>query len=154
MFDSVTPLKKDCGVLCDGACCKDGETERKGMLLFPCEEKLLKNKGYDIEISQWKYKDKKAYILYCNGSCNRTYRPLACRIFPLTPYIKDDGSIKLIMNPLAKGICPLARSLSPKQLEPEFVENVTKTLNRVSKLKGGKDFIRMLSSISKDFLTF
>ena len=34
-----TPLRKDCGLICDGACCKgDSET---GMLLFPCEQTSL-----------------------------------------------------------------------------------------------------------------
>lgn len=41
MLDTVAPLSKDCGMLCSGACCKDGESERKGMLLFPFEEKVL-----------------------------------------------------------------------------------------------------------------
>lgn len=154
MFDTVTPLSKDCGMLCGGACCKDGESERKGMLLFPFEEKVLKHKGYETEQSEWKYGDKNAYILYCSGTCNRKLRPLACRIFPLTPIINDDGTTKLIMNPLAKGICPLARSLKPRQLEPEFVQNVHKAINRIAKLKGGKEYINMLSDIAKDFIKF
>ena len=154
MFDTVTPLSKDCGMLCGGACCKDGKTERKGMLLFPFEEKVLKHKGYEIEQSEWKYGDNNAYILYCNGNCNRKLRPLACRIFPLTPIINDDGSIKLIMNPLAKGICPLARSLKPGQLEPKFIRNVHRAINHISKLKGGKEYINMLSDIAKDFIKF
>jgi len=153
-FDTVTPLSKDCGVLCDGACCKDGESERKGMLLFPFEEKVLADKGYEIIQSKWQYGDKKAYILYCSGTCCREYRPLSCRIFPLTPILDNAGSVKLIMNPLAKSICPLARSLKPKQLEPEFIQNAYKAINRIAKLKGGKEYIRMLSDISKDFINF
>lgn len=151
MFTYCTPLSKDCGILCDGACCRDEAGERKGMLLFPGEEKFLKGKGFDIEKSNWKYAGKNAYVLFCNGKCNRDYRPLGCRIFPLTPIVRDDGSIKLIMNPLAKGICPLARSLKPSQLEPEFKENVQKALNRISKINGGKDFIKMISDVTKDY---
>ena len=151
MLDTVTPLSKDCGMLCDGACCKDGENERKGMLLFPGEEKLLSGKGYDIRPSSWKYADKNAFILYCDGTCNRHYRPLGCRLFPLTPVVKDDGKIKTVMNPLAKSICPLARSLKPAQLEEEFVNNVQRALNRVWHLKDGKAFIKMLSAVTKDY---
>ena len=55
------------------------------------------------------------------------------------------------MNPLAKGMCPLARSLKPSQLEPQFTENVKKALNRISKINGGKDFIKMISDVTKDY---
>ncbi len=152
MLESVTPLSKDCGMLCGGACCKEGETERKGMILFPYEEKLLQGQNYEIIKSNWKYGDNYAHILYCSGICNRNYRPLACRIFPLTPYVNDDGSVKLIMNPLAKGICPLARSLRISQLEPLFLTNVQKAINRIRKLKNGKVYINMLSDNAKDFM--
>lgn len=151
MFDNVTPLSKDCGILCGGACCEDEADEKKGMLLFPFEEKFLMDKEYEIIRSEWKYGEKEAYMLFCKGTCSRKYRPLSCRIFPLTPVVRNDGSIKLIMNPLAKGMCPLARSLKPSQLEPQFTENVQKALNRIAKIKGGKDFIKMLSDVAKDY---
>ena len=154
MFNCYTHLSKDCGMLCERACCKDGEEERKGMLLFPGEEKFLEGKGFGIERSNWEYAGKKAYVLFCNGVCNRDYRPLGCRIFPLTPLMKKDSTIKLIMNPLAKGICPLARSLKPSQLEPEFNANVKKALNRIKKLKDGKAFLNMISDISEDYMKF
>ena len=154
MFDYVTPLKKDCGILCGGACCKDGPEEQKGMLLFPYEEKMLGNSGFEIKESNWKYDGKNAYILFCKGTCDRKYRPLACRIFPLVPVISDKDNIELIMNPLAKRMCPLARSIKPRQLEPDFIKNTYRALNRISKLKGGKEYIRMLSDITKDFQKF
>ena len=77
---------------------------------------------------------------------------MGCRIFPLTPLVTADGSFKLVMNPLAKGICPLARSLKPSQLEPDFTENVRKAINRIRKLKYGKEYIDMVSNISEDFI--
>lgn len=154
MFDSCTPLSKDCGMLCDGACCKDGNEERKGMLLFPGEEKFLKDKGFTIEESRWEYSGKKAYVLFCNGKCKREYRPLGCRIFPLTPIETKDGSFELIMNPLAKGMCPLARSLKPGQLEPDFTANVQKAINRIKKLKDGKAFLDMISDIASVYNKF
>ncbi|MBQ2897673.1 MAG: hypothetical protein IJE46_05070 [Clostridia bacterium] len=151
MFDGITPLSKDCGKLCDSACCKDGE-EKTGMLLFPHEEKLLSNVPFaEIEDSNCEFGEKEvAKLFFCEGHCNRKFRPLACRIFPLMPYLKN-GKIKLIMNPMAKNICPLARSLKPKDLEPAFVKNVKKAMNRVLKLKDGRDYILMLSEIADDF---
>lgn len=150
LFNDVTPLSKDCGMLCDGACCKDGADEKKGMLLFPGEELYLKDKGFEIRKSGWRYDSREAYIMFCSGKCNREVRPLSCRIFPLVPLV-ENGKISLVMNPLSKGMCPLARSLKPSQLEPEFTENVQRALNRVAKIKGGKEFIKMLSDVTEDY---
>lgn len=149
-LENVTPIKKDCGILCGGICCEDGE-EKTGMLLFPFEEKIISGKGYEIEKSNCEYgDDKTAPILFCSGYCDRKFRPLSCRIFPLTPYLKK-GKLKLIMNPAARGMCPLARSLEPEQLEPLFVKNVYKAMKRIMKLKDGEDYINMLTEISDSY---
>ena len=150
-LENVTPLKKDCGMLCDAACCKDGE-EKTGMLLFPFEEKLLSGADFaTIEDSNCEYGDTEvAKLFFCEGTCNRALRPLACRIFPLMPYLKN-GKMTLVMNPMAKGICPLARSLEISDLEPKFVKAVKKAMNRIMKLKDGKDYILMLTEIAEDF---
>ena len=151
LLDEVTPLSKDCGVLCDKACCKE-EDEPAGMFVFPFEEELLKDVDFGyIEESNCEYgEDKVAKIFYCTKPCNREQRPLGCRIFPLTPYRKN-GKVTLVMNPAAKKMCPLARSLHPSQLEEEFEENVMKAINRVRKLKDGEDYIDMLTEIAQQF---
>ncbi len=151
LFDGITPLKKDCGLLCDGACCKDSD-EETGMLLFPCEEKLLQNVEFArIENSNCEFGENSvAKLFFCDGICNRKFRPLACRIFPLMPYLKN-GRLTLVMNPMAKKICPLARSLNVSDLEPIFVKNVKKAMNRVLKLKDGRDYIMMLTEIADEF---
>ena len=151
IFENSTPLSKDCGVLCDHACCKSGE-EETGMLLFPFEDKFLKDADFGrIEDTDCEYgDDKTAKIFFCN-KCNRSLRPLACRIFPLMPYKKKGSRMKIIMNPMAKNICPLARSLKKEQLEPLFVKNVRRAMNRILKLKDGEDYIIMLSEIADDY---
>ena len=151
MLDEVTPLSKDCGVLCDKACCKE-EDEPAGMFVFPFEEELLEKVDFGyLEESNSQYgEDKTAKIFYCTKPCNRSERPLSCRIFPLTPYRKN-GRIKLIMNPAAKKMCPLARSLQPSQLEEAFEENVMRAMNRIQKLKVGDDYIDMLTEIADQF---
>ena len=68
----------------------------------------------------------------------------------MTPYRKN-GRIKLIMNPAAKKMCPLARSLQPSQLEEAFEENVMRAMNRIQKLKDGDDYIDMLTEIADQF---
>ncbi len=46
-------------------------------------------------------------LLYCKGSCNRKVRPLACRIFPLFPYVYEDNRISVKFDTRAAGTCPL-----------------------------------------------
>ena len=103
-----TPIKADCGKLCNGRCCSDEECEDMGMYLFPEEEKMFENEpGFRVEESASEVNGKKAKILFCNGACNRRKRPLSCRIFPLFPYITPEGDLKIIKDSRSKGICPL-----------------------------------------------
>ena len=151
LLQNVTPLKKDCGMLCDGICCKDGD-EPAGMLLFPGEEKLLADADFaEIVDSNCEYGETGvAKLMLCKGECDRKLRPLACRIFPLLPYRHKGETLKIIMDPRAKGMCPLARSLEPEQLEPEFVARVRKIAERILQLKDGAEYIEMLSDIADD----
>ena len=103
-----TPIKADCGKLCNGRCCSEEECEEMGMYLFPEEDKMFLNeKGFRIEDSEFEVNGKKTKILFCNGFCDRRKRPLSCRIFPLFPYITSEGDLKIIKDSRAKGICPL-----------------------------------------------
>lgn len=70
IMGELTPLTVDCGVLCNGACCKGDE--QTGMRLFPHEDSSLNVRK--IENGE--------RLAVCNGSCDRAERPLACRIFP------------------------------------------------------------------------
>ena len=47
LLDDVTPLKADCGALCDGACCKGDDA---GMYLFPHEEVMYSGREKWMEI--------------------------------------------------------------------------------------------------------
>lgn len=108
MLGDATPLKKDCGRLCRGRCCKgDDET---GMLLFPGEAEICRENG---EIK--KGADGHDYLI-CGGVCNRETRPLSCRIFPLFPLVTvNDGtvSVEAVTDIRAERICPLASGSSP-----------------------------------------
>lgn len=155
LLENVTPLKKDCGVLCDGICCKDGD-EESGMLLFPHEEELFENCDFGkIITSNCEYGETAtAYLFICKGECDRKKRPLACRIFPLLPYRHHGNALKIIMDKRAKGMCPLARSLEAEQLEPEFIRAVKYISKEILRLKDGAEFIDMLSDLADqtDFL--
>ena len=83
---SVTPLKRDCGRVCGAACCRSPENEETGMLLFPGEEEAYRGKeGWTIRETAM------GPMAVCPGHCDRDERPLACRLFPLLPVIREDG---------------------------------------------------------------
>ena len=108
-----TPLRKDCGEVCGGACCK-GDTET-GMLLFPFEESTLT------------VKEKEGVRLaVCNGSCNRDERPLSCRIFPFFPYVTAEGKIRVIPDIRGVNVCPLISHFDDVRFDRGFLWRVKK----------------------------
>lgn len=81
LLEQLTPLKRDCGTLCGGACCRSLEGEATGMLLFPGEEDDY------VGLEGWQLTEtKQGWLVSCPGTCDRSIRPLACRIFPCCRY--------------------------------------------------------------------
>ncbi len=157
LFDSVTPIKADCGALCNKACCQG---EDSGMYLFPGEHKvyeLLNNPQFQIQPSEFSYihngKRKKVPILFCHGECDRYQRPLACRIFPLTPYLKD-GELEIIVDPRAKAICPLSKRMDFEEYDEEFVRNIKKVFKVLMTNKEFYSFMVAYSEYLEDYLRF
>ena len=112
-----TPLKEDCGRICNGKCCKGDENT--GMIIFPGEEKFLDE---NIKIKETKEGVK---IAVCNGTCDRNKRPLSCRIYPLFPLVvSEDGEerIRVIYDPRATASCPLCAHKA--KLDRRFVRAV------------------------------
>ncbi len=158
LFDNVTPIDADCGLLCGSACCKGDDC---GMFLFPGEEsvyELLEPDWIKVEQSDFTYDfDEKTYsvpIAMCSGSCNRFERPLACRIFPLTPYIDERGKLDIIIDPRAKGICRLAKGFVLEDFSPAFVKNVRRVFLLLSKNSRVRSFLEEYSRYLDDFLRF
>ena len=87
-LNDVTPLKRDCGRVCGARCCRSCEGEETGMLLFPGEEELYTGR------EGWQVLDTETgRLAVCPGRCDRDERPLACRLFPLLPVIRD-GAVR------------------------------------------------------------
>ena len=158
LFDFVTPVKADCGGLCDKACCKGDDS---GMLLFPGEEevfKLLNPDGIKIEKTELKYefdgKERTVYLATCDGKCDRFQRPLSCRIFPLTPYLTADGKLEIIIDPRGKGICPMAKALYLEDFDGAFVRNIRRAFTLLMKNVRFKSFMKMYSEYLDEFRRF
>lgn len=161
LFDGITPLKKDCGMLCGGRCCKDDGTGESGMYLFPGEKevyKLLSPDWLKVEKSEFTYtsdgKEHNVPIAICSGTCDRFERPLACRIFPLTPHPDGKGNIEIIVDPRAKKLCPLARNFELSDFESEFVDNVGKAFRLLMKNRHVRDFMTAYGEYLDEFGRF
>lgn len=120
ILENETPLEFDCGKICKNKCCKGDENT--GMLLFPGEEKLIDE---NMKIRVTENGDK---IAVCNGKCDRSKRPLSCRIYPFFPLIKEfrgKARIKIIFD--LRADCPLSSN------EYEFNKGFLRQLKRVGK---------------------
>lgn len=159
LFDDITPVTADCGGLCDSACCKgDGDS---GMFLFPGEYevyKLLEPDWIDIDKTDMIYKyNGKSYrvpIAFCKGECDRFQRPLSCRIFPLTPHLNSDGKLEIIVDPRAKGICPLAKGFYIEDYDPRFVKNIKRAFSLLMKNERFASFMKVYSDYLDEFRRF
>ncbi len=158
LFDDVTPLNIDCGMLCGGACCKGDDG---GMYLFPGEKKvydLLTPSWIKISPSDFRYsfagKRKTVYFATCRGICDRYQRPLACRIFPLTPYLTKSGRLKVITDPRAKSLCPLAKAMKKDDYSRRFLKNVQRCFGLLMKNAEFAEFMKYYSRYLDDYLKF
>ena len=116
-LNSVTPLKRDCGRICGSRCCDSLEGEETGMLLFPGEDALYR------DMKEWKILQAPAGLMVvCPGTCSREDRPLACRLFPLLPVIRD-GRVRVVTDQRARAVCPLARQ-GLRAADPAFTDAV------------------------------
>ena len=113
LFDDAAPLKTDCGVLCEKACCRGDASV--GMLLFPGEETALPT----VEARGRRF-------VLCGGNCSRADRPLSCRIFPLFPVPDERGRIRVTADARGCAVCPLARQAENVRFDRRFVRRVKK----------------------------
>ena len=108
------------------------------MLLFPGEEESY------LEDPAWKLRETKSGILaVCPGRCSRKERPLACRIFPLLPVIRD-GKVKAAADERARAACPLLRQ-GLQGMDPAFREAVREAGRLLAEEPEQREFLEMLT---------
>ena len=121
---ALTPLRRDCGRLCGASCCQADESGKGGMILFPGEETRYGAQTPWARISPGEIAvaGRPLQMLTCDGTCDRAERPLACRVFPLTPVALDD-KIDVVLDVRAWPVCPLMPH-GMKGLDAAFVAAV------------------------------
>ena len=108
------------------------------MLLFPGEEE-----GYAGKPG-WKLRKTEAGMLaVCSGVCDRSERPLACRIFPLLPVIRD-GAVRVAADERARAVCPLLRQ-GLRGMDPAFRDAVREAGRLLAEDPEQQAFLEMLT---------
>lgn len=123
MLDRVNPVPYDCGASCASVCCRDDSFvsgEEPYIYLLPGEKEYLESAGCTMKIIRQMRREhdlpatygKYVYLLCCSGpeSCDRRFRPIQCRTFPLTPHIKKSGELTMIYyDEDLPYVCPLIK---------------------------------------------
>lgn len=131
LLEAVTPLRVDCGKLCGGRCCH-ADKEAEGMRLFPDEPPPK-----DLRVSDTADGGR---LAVCDGTCDRHARPLACRIFPLFPYLGTDGRVRAVWDPRAWRVCPLVQGkYCPDRA---FIRAVRKAGRLLAATESGRRFLK------------
>ena len=146
---NATPLVTNCGRLCSCLCCSDTDAG-EGMYLYPFEEVMFGADTPFADISDSNFKSGGKYVKFitCDGTCIRDRRPLACRIFPLLPYVDTAGNLQVIYDPRAVDFCPLEH----KKLTRKFKMQVHKVAHMLFKISETKDFLIAQSRLVDDYI--
>lgn len=147
ILKDLTPMKTDCGRVCDAACCAPDEEGKGGMLLFPGEEKLYENLPDGFSILPDDQVTAGGKLLVCKGHCDRDMRPLSCRFFPLRPTWK--GTVRIDRRGLY--VCPLAE-YGVGGLSSDFVAAATKAAEILISCEEQKNYLRVLGAHIKGVL--
>lgn len=130
IMGDLTPLKADCGKLCGGACCKGDENT--GMRLFPFEESELPVKTLENGVR----------LVVCEGKCERSKRPLACRIFPFFPTVDDEGRVFVEADFRGARLCPLVAHSDEILFDKRFFKALKKAGKILAKDEACLEFLR------------
>ena len=143
-LNNITPLKTDCGKVCANKCCKGNDTD--GMLLFPGEENLFNEKdGFKVF-----YDSRYGFnVVSCSGVCNRSQRPLSCRIFPYFIYASSSYNLSVAPDLRTSDFCPLLTE------EFSISKDFLRALRISAKLMESNiefvDFLKKITAVLTDF---
>ncbi len=145
LTDNITPIKSDCGKNCNKKCCKGDN--KNGMLLFPGEEEIFRDNANFSVFYDPRYESN---VVICSGNCNRSERPLSCRIFPYFIYY-DDKKKKLTVAPDVRALnfCPLLAE--NYDIERKFLRSLRISANKLSENNEIVEFLKNITQKLTDF---
>jgi len=152
MLENLTPLKYDCGLLCQSKCCS-GDSNA-GMCLFPGEEIMFEKNNDFLTIRKEKLAGTDVLFAVCNGTCKRKFRPLSCRIYPYVPHLDKSGMLTIIEDPRAKYQCPLLIKSLEFKFDKMFQRNLYRTFQFLIQDSDIRDFLHVFSGVLDEYRRF
>jgi hypothetical protein len=152
MLENSTPLKFDCGLLCNSKCCS-GDSNA-GMCLFPGEGLMFERHSAFLTIRKENITNTDVLFAVCNGTCNRKFRPLSCRIFPYVPYLNHAGRLTIIEDPREKYMCPLLLEAFDLKVDKIYMRNIANIFRLLVQDTDIKSHIYLLSSVLDEYMRF
>ena len=152
MLNNSTPLRFDCGLLCGSRCCSGGS--ESGMHLLPGEEIMLRGLFPAPEVRSEELGGMHISFCVCKGKCDRRFRPLACRIFPLVPFVDGSGKLQVIEDPRVRYICPLLFNNDGVKLRKIFHRKVYRVFQFLSRDPEIRKYIEVLSGILMEYARY
>ncbi|MBR1707260.1 MAG: hypothetical protein IJ719_00330 [Clostridia bacterium] len=137
LLQDKTPLASNCGRLCRAACCQGDSTT--GMILFPGEAELYEQCSFGEILPLSEPIGPADKLLVCGGTCPRSERPLACRLFPL--FLRPKDPPMLIFDPRAT-MCPLCQG--QPRLQRSFIMTAHQVYARLMEDPECQSFLRAL----------
>lgn len=130
-LENETPMRGDCGRLCERACCQPDESGQNGMPLFPHEDWFYRKpiEGFPFRLLPDDALQKRGKRLVCEGACPREHRPLVCRMFPLRARVQAEDGGRLVravaeLDPRAWAVCPLLERGGMRAMRADFAQAV------------------------------
>ncbi|MDP4094064.1 MAG: hypothetical protein Q8920_11965 [Bacillota bacterium] len=152
MLENATPLKFDCGLLCNSKCCS-GNSDA-GMILFPGEEAMSDKSSDFLRLTEENISDTGVLFAVCKGTCSRRHRPLSCRIFPYVPYLDGSGRLTIIEDPRAKYLCPLLLESFEFKIDKMFERKVFKAFRLLIHDNDIKSHISLMTGVLDEYKRF
>ena len=85
-------------------------------------------------------------LLVCNGWCNRGFRPMACRMFPLLPWMDRHGRVRIRPDLRAYALCPLLSDPESPPISAAFAEAVRSAFELATVLPGTRLLLESLNT--------
>jgi hypothetical protein len=172
LLDKVSPIKGDCGRLCQAACCQAEPSYQEGiqnadyeeggelgMYLLPGEEVMLKGEDAWIRLKKESKEEyefppswpKEVIFAGCKGpaACKRKKRPIQCRSFPLYPHLdKEKGLCLIYCDFELPYLCPLIEEQS--RLNEDFILATYEAWKMLLEDKAVYDLIEMDSQAREE----
>ena len=163
LTDSISPIESDCGRICAMACCRreafDGDDESY-IYLLPGEERVYGDppEGLKLTVMDAKEHDfpaswgDKVTVASCEGPerCNRAFRPVQCRTYPLAPHINKKRELELIYSDIKTPYtCPLIYEKT--QLTDDFIENTYEAWQILTEYEAIREFVAAESKKRKRY---